>query len=238
MLNPKILLLCLGLGAFACRSNVYEPIESHDPAEQAAAYMDEQKPDEAIAVLAGALGKDPQNYQLMSMLASAKAQKAGVDTFDLVIRLASEGVSGANGISAMFAVLPAVTVENRALMLEVVNLLAGIPVESRTESDNLKATLFNASFTALQAKFFDSDGDGEFTADELANLDDASADAIINSLLDAQNSAELFQGAESNGVAAEKVMEIKAQLDAQPGATNAEKLRNLLSSQGTLPVSP
>lgn len=61
-------------------------------------------------------------------------------------------------------------------------------------------------------------------------LEDASADAIINSLLDAENSAVLFQGAEENGVAADKVKEIKAQLDAQPGATNAEKLRNLLRS--------
>ncbi|RZA21924.1 MAG: hypothetical protein EOP10_16060 [Proteobacteria bacterium] len=237
MVNVKTnaLSFWLGLSLLACNSNVYEPIENPNPADQAAAYMDEQKPDEAISVLDKALSGDSQNYQLISMLASAKAQKAGVDTFDLIIRLASEGVSGGNGLTAMFSILPAVTVENRRLMLEVVNLLASIPAASRTDADNLKATIFNASFTALQAKFFDADGDGSFTIDELANLDDESADAIINSLLDAQNSAVLFQGAEENGVAAEKVEAIKAELDAQPGATNAEKLRNLLAASGQLP---
>lgn len=232
----KILVSLLGFALYACNSNVYEPIENPDPADQAAAYMDDEKPDEAISVLNSALGKDPQNYQLMSMLASAKAQKAGIDTIDLVIRLASEGVSGDNGLAAMFGVLPPVTVENRQLMLEVVTLLAAIPAENRTEADNLKATIFNASYTALQAKFFDADGDGEFTVEELENLDDESANAIINTLLDAQNSAVLFQGAEDNGVAVQKVQEIKSQLDAQPGATPAEKLRNLLAS-GQVPTN-
>lgn len=232
----KILVSLLGFALYACNSNVYEPIENPDPADQAAAYMDDEKPDEAISVLNSALGKDPQNYQLMSMLASAKAQKAGIDTIDLVIRLASEGVSGDNGLAAMFGVLPPVTVENRQLMLEVVTLLAAIPAENRTEADNLKATIFNASYTALQAKFFDADGDGEFTVEELENLDEESANAIINTLLDAQNSAVLFQGAEDNGVAVQKVQEIKSQLDAQPGATPAEKLRNLLAS-GQVPTN-
>lgn len=238
MLSSKALLFCLGLTLLGCRSNVFEPVENPDPAELAASYMDEQKPDEAISVLNSALGKEPENYQLMSMLASAKAQKAGVDTFDLIIRLASEGVSGDNGITAMFGVLPAVTSENRALMLEVVNLLAAIPAANRTEADNLKATLFNASYTALQAKFFDSDGDGTFTLEELANLDDESANAIVNSLLSAQNSAVLFEAAEANGVAAETVSAIKAQLDAQPGETTADKLRNMLASQAAVPDLP
>ncbi|RZA22711.1 MAG: hypothetical protein EOP10_14670, partial [Proteobacteria bacterium] len=191
--KANVLSIWLGFALIGCDNNVYEPIENPDPADQAAAYMDEQKPDEAISVLNKALSSDSQNYKLISMLASAKAQKAGVDTLDLIIRLASEGVSGDNGLTAMFSILPPVTVENRKLMLEVVNLLASIPAASRTDADNLKATIFNASFTALQAKFFDADGDGSFTIEELSNLDDESADAIINSLLDAENSAVLFQ---------------------------------------------
>jgi hypothetical protein len=232
------LVIAIGLSLLGCDSNVYEAVEEPKPADQAAAYMDQQKPDEAISVLSKALKDNPADYQLISMMASAKAQKAGVDTFDLIIRLASEGVSGSNGLTAMFSVLPPVTTENRQLMLEVVNLLASIPPSSRTDADNLKATLFNASFTALQAKFFDADGDGAFTVDELTKLDDESANAIINSLFDAQNSAVLFQGAEDNGIAAEKVEEIKAELDAQPGATTAEKLRNLLAASGQVPPAP
>jgi hypothetical protein len=234
--------LFLGLSiTMSCRSNVFEPVENPNPADQATAYMDEQKPDEAISVLNSALKSDPNNYQLISLMASAKAQKAGIDTLDIAVKLATDGVSGSNALTALFSILPVVTDQNRALMLEVVTLLGSIPVESRTNADNFKSTLYNAAFTALQAKYFDGDGDGVFTIEELSQLDDASADAIINSLLDAQNSAVLFEGAEANGVAAEKVQEIKAQLDQQPGATNAEKIRNLLASQGidpTLPTAP
>lgn len=233
------LILISGLSMlFSCRSNVFEPIDDAEPADRAAAYMDEQKPDEAISVLNAALKNDPDDYRLISLLASAKAQKAGIDTLDIAVKLATDGVSGNNALTAMFSILPAVDASNRALMLEVVTLLGSIPQASRSNADNFKSTLFNAAFTALQAKFFDSDGDGQFTVDELSQLDDASADAIVNSLLDAQNSAVLFEGAESDGVAAEKVQDIKAQLDAQPGATNAEKLRNLLASQGADPTLP
>lgn len=241
MCNSWIHIALLGSLSFSCGSNVYQPVDKPKPADQAAAYMDEQKPDEAISVLNNALKSDPNNYQLISLLASAKAQKAGVDTLDIAIKLATEGVGGDNALTAMFSILPAVDATNRALMLETVTLLGSIPVASRTNADNFKSTLFNAAFTALQAKFFDGDGDGKFSIDELSKLDDASADAIINSLFDAQNSAVLFDGAASNGVAAEKVQAIKAQLDSQPGATNAEKIRNLLAAQGrspTLPTAP
>ncbi|MBC7533699.1 MAG: hypothetical protein H7318_19200 [Oligoflexus sp.] len=235
----NIALVCIILSlSSSCRSNVFEPVDEPKPADQAAAYMDEQKPDEAISVLNNALKSNPNNYQLISLMASAKAQKAGIDTLDIAVKLATEGVKGDNALTAMFSILPAVTPTNRQLMLEVVTLLGSIPVASRTNADNFKSTLFNAAFTALQAKFFDADGDGQFSIEELSQLDDASADAIINSLLDAQNSAVLFDGAENNGVAAGKVQEIKAQLDAQPGATNAEKIRNMLAAQGVDPTLP
>ncbi len=224
-----------------CGSNVFQAVDSPAPADQASSYLDQKKPDEAISVLNRALKDKPEDYQLISLMASAKAQKAGIDTLDIAVKLATEGVSGNNALTAMFSILPGATVANRALMREVVALLNSIPEALRTNSDNFKSTLFNAAFTALQAKFFDGDGDGQFSIEELSNLDDQAADDIINSLFDAKNSAVLFDGAESNGIAAEKVEEIKAQLDAQPGATNAEKIRSLLASQGvdpSLPASP
>ncbi|RYZ47582.1 MAG: tetratricopeptide repeat protein, partial [Proteobacteria bacterium] len=68
-LSLKIALF-LGLSlSVSCRSNVFEPVEDPNPADQATAYMDQQKPDEAISVLNSALKSDPNNYQLISLMA-------------------------------------------------------------------------------------------------------------------------------------------------------------------------
>ncbi len=229
-INTIVLLSLVLLGA--CRSNVFTPVDKPDPAEAAASYLDQHKPDEAISVLTDAMKDEPNNYQLISLMASAKAQKAGVDTFDIAVKLATEGVSGDNGLTAMFGLLPAATAANRQLMLEAVTLLNSIPEAERKDADNFKSTLYNASFTALQAKFFDADGDGKFTAEELENLDDASAEAILNSLNDAAGSAAIVQGAEANGVAADKVKQIQSAIDQEPGATVSEKLKNYLAASG------
>ncbi|MBC7659073.1 MAG: hypothetical protein H7249_05130 [Chitinophagaceae bacterium] len=232
-MQTKLAIILVSTLLFGCQKNVFQPVDKAKPADQATAYMNDHQPDLAISTLNEAMKNDPNNFQLVSLMASAKAQKAGIDTFNLVVKLATSGVSGSNGLTAMFSVLPAVDANNRGLMLEVVNLLQSIPQNSRTNEDNFKATIFNAAFTALQAKFFDQNGDGQYTVDELKNLDDTSANAIINSLLDAQNSAVLYQGAAANGVAAGKVQDVVTQLEAQPGATNADKLRNYLASHQT-----
>jgi hypothetical protein len=230
--------LALSFFLSACDTNIFAPVDKADPAEKAASYMDQGKTDEAISVLNNALQDEPENYQLISLLASAKAQKAGLDTLDIAIRLAdsagddsaSEDSGESNALTSLFVILPEVTQSNRDLMLECVNLLNSIPEASRTNADIFKSTLFNAAFTAMQAKYFDADGDGQFTQEELENLDDESASAILDSLLNAENAAQYFQGEGSDAVAAEAVAEIRSQIDAQEGENTAEKLRNFLAS--------
>lgn len=241
------LALSLGLAGNACNNNVFEAVDKGNPAEKASAYLDQGKSDEAISVLNNALQDEPENWQLVSLLASAKAQKAGLDTLDIAIRLAGgddeesdSGDAGAagsdNALTSLFVILPEVTTTNRGLMSECVSLLSDIPVASRTNSDNFKTTLFNAAYTAMQAKFLDGDGDGKFTVEELANLDDETAEQIINSLTTAENAASYYQSetGASDAEAAAKVGEINALIQAQEGNTTAEKIRNYLGNgQGT-----
>lgn len=241
-LSLTSLVLVLGLTVNACKSNLFKAVDKADPADEATVYLDQGKSDEAISVLNSALQDDPDNYQLMSILASALAQKAGLDTLDIAIRLASgedeestdESSGGGNALTSLFVILPDVTESARDLMLECVTLLNDIPEASRTNSDVFKSTLFNAAFTAMQAKFFDGDGDGSFSVEELQDLDDESASAILESLLNAETAAAYYQGEEgaTDSSAAEAVAEIRSQIDAQEGASTAEKLRNFLGSNG------
>ena len=68
-----------------CGTNIYEQFDDQDPGEVATVALDEGNSDKAIEVLTAALNDDPANPELISLLASAKAQKAGVDTMDFAL---------------------------------------------------------------------------------------------------------------------------------------------------------
>lgn len=224
---PSLLLL---LSITACGTNMFEFVADPDPADEATAALDERKSDEAITILEKALQKEPENWLYVSLLASAKAQKAGVDTTDIALEMAKGGESSGNPLTALFSVLPAATEDVIDLLGEATDLLASIPADQLEEGDTFKISMFNTAFTALQAKFFDADGSGSFTVEELQNLDEEAAINILNSLLNAENAATIYQSSGGTGDATSNVSQIRAQIDAQPGETQAEKLRSYLGT--------
>jgi hypothetical protein len=224
---PSLLLL---LGASACGTNLFEAVAEPDPADEATAALDERKSDEAITILEKALQKEPENWLYVSLLASAKAQKAGVDTTDIALEMAKGGESSGNPLTALFTVLPAATEEVIDLLGESTELLASIPADQLEDGDSFKISMFNTAFTALQAKFFDADGSGSFTVEELQSLDEEAAVNILNSLLNAENAATVYQSSGGTGDATSNVSQIRSQIDAQPGETQAEKLRSYLGT--------
>lgn len=224
--------LSLGIAPLlsGCDANLFEAVEQQDPAERSLAYLDEGKPDEAIEVLQKALRDSPEDWTLVSLMASAKAQKAGVDTTDIAIKMATqEPASQGNDITALFTVLPSATEEVVTLLREAVGYISSIPDSERVPADNFKLSIFNTAYTALQAKFFDGNGDGKFTVEELQSLDEDTAVAILESLLNAENAAASYTAGDSTGAAAEKVGEIRAKIDAEPGSSTADKLKSYLA---------
>jgi hypothetical protein len=242
-MRQLLLGILLYTGVSACSSNFFEAVADPEPADEATAALDEHRSDDAIAILEKALQKAPENWLYVSLLASAKAQKAGVDTTDIALQMAKDsgeesGESGESGeseesgnaLTALFAILPEPSSDAIALLGEATELLASIPGDQLEEGDFFKISMFNTAFTALQAKFFDGDGDGEFTIEELQNLDEEAAINILNSLLNAESAATIYQSAGGTGDATSNVSEIRAQIDAQPGETQADKLRNFLGN--------
>lgn len=226
IIATSLLLLLLS----GCSANVFEVVADPDPAEEATVALDEHKSDEAISILEKALQKAPDNTLYISLLASAKAQKAGIDTTDIALEMAKGGETSGNALTSLFSILPTATTEVIALLVEATGLLATIPSDELKEGDVFKVSMFNTALTALQAKYFDADGDGQFSVEELENLDEDAAITILNSLLNAESAAAIYQSSGGTGDATGNVSQIKSQIDAQPGDTQAEKLRNFLKT--------
>jgi len=224
---PTLLLL---LASSACGTNLFEAVADPEPADEATAAMDERKSDDAISILEKALQKEPENWLYISLLASAKAQKAGVDTTDIALEMAKGGETSGNPLTALFTVLPVPTDDVIDLLAESTELLASIPLDQLEEGDTFKISMFNTALTALQAKYFDADGSGSFSVEELQNLDEEAAINILNSLLNAESAATIYQSSGGTGDATGNVSQIRAKIDAQPGETQAEKLRSYLGS--------
>ncbi len=229
-MNIKLPSLLLVLLLSGCSSNLFEGVADPDPADEATAAMDERKSDDAIDILEKALQKEPENWLYVSLLASAKAQKAGVDTTDIALEMAKGGESAGNPLTALFTVLPSATSDVLDLLQEATELLASIPADQLEDGDAFKISMFNTAFTALQAKYFDADGSGTFSVEELQSLDEEAAINILNSLLNAESAATIYQSAGGTGDATSNVSQIRTQIDAQPGDSQAEKLRSYLGT--------
>ncbi|MFW7377592.1 MAG: tetratricopeptide repeat protein [Oligoflexus sp.] len=227
-----LLTLTISLAVFSCGSNVFEGIDPAEPAEEATVALEEQKPDKAIQILENALRADPENPTLLSLLASAKAQLAGVDTIDLALSMISSESSAeseANDIEKLFAVMPAATLENIQLLSESVEIMNTIPAVDQLNSDRFKLSMFFTSLMTLRTKFYDADGDGQLGPEELLELDDEAAVAILEDLFAAETSLANNQNDGENGGVADKVSAIRSKIDTEEGASDAERLRNFLS---------
>ncbi|SMF21853.1 hypothetical protein [Pseudobacteriovorax antillogorgiicola] len=216
--------------AVSCGTNTFEQIESSkDTAEEASRALDDQNYSKAISILETALQDEPNNYQYTSLLASAKAQQAGVDTMDFALSMASSG--GIASIVGLFDVVPDASNENIVLMQEAVALMDSIPLAEQIAADQFKASMFYTSLMTMQTKALDTDGDGVLSSDELAaNLSESNASDIINSIVGAENALASYTAEDGTATAASNVSQIKSDIDNQEGSSDAERLRNYLEA--------
>lgn len=223
-----------------CGSSIFKAAEKSDPAVDATLAIEKNKPQDAIDILTEALEKDPEDYQLISLLASAQAQLVDIDLIRVVLKMAtsstesdstSSGSGSNNSVTLLFDALPDASVGNIAGLDTAIATLESIPELERTDADSYKLTIFFTARLGLRTKSFDKDGDGQVSPVELIILDDDSAAAIIDSIISAQSAiAETGDGSDSTSASSEKISEIKSAIDASEGDSDAEKLKNYLGS--------
>ncbi|NDE13787.1 hypothetical protein EBZ80_02545 [bacterium] len=216
-------------GIAACGSNVYAPLQSQDPADQAARYLEDGKPQKAIDLLEKKLADNPGEARYISILALAYAQRAGVAPIDFLDNMGSAQNSNTgltNDITALFSVTPPATTSAIADVDYAISLLTSLSGDDLNDAEKLKLSLFQMASTVLKLKILDTDGNGQLSVLELLALSDSMADSIITGL---QNAASALggggSGASTGGdVAAQLVSSMVSGITSQSGASSRDKL--------------
>ncbi len=92
----KVVFIALSFYLAACGSNVFDKADKKSVADEAVHYIELGKSEKAIAVLLKGLKKEPENYLFMSLMASAYAQKHGVDLISIAEGVAKDGDSSSS----------------------------------------------------------------------------------------------------------------------------------------------
>ena len=233
----------------ACGTNPFKTYDKKDPAEDASVALEQNNPQKAINILEAALADDPGNVTYTSLLSMAYAQRAGIDPLTLAQKMGTSTTSSstssttstapANGVTSLFSVMPAATDANIADVDKAVALIISIPNASRISADTLKLAMFQTAAMTLRAKALDTNGDGVLSPAELLAMSTTSATAILSQLAGA---AGAFAGNTStsttDAAASAQVTKIQAAIDACPGASTDEKLKNYLAQTNSSTTSP
>lgn len=225
----------LALLFFACGQNAFESSEPSDPAEDATIALENDDPDGAIEILETELENDPGNPQLLSILSLAYAQRAGVEPLEFAQNFSKNaGNTESNSqFTILFAIMPDPTASNISDIDQAVSILNSIPLEDRLPGDAFKLAMFNTAAVVLRTKAFDADLDGDLTAEELANLSDEDAAALLAQInLAGEQLGQSADGSESNQKAQEAFDNFTSELNSADGSTEGEKLKNFLEADG------
>ena len=234
-------LICTLLVTVSCGKNSFRTYEQADPMEDAAIAMEKNNPQKAMDILGPALAKDPNNYRMLGLMAAAVAQRWGIDTISIALKMATQNTTSSattatgqstNQLTGLFSVLPPASDENISGVKLAIEYMNRIPATERTIADNFIMSMLQTALTVIQTKKFDKDGDGLISPLELLNLDDDSALDILESIIAAEGALTgVVTGSSGSDSAGDNISTIRSEIDKQEGTTSSEKLRNFLDDE-------
>ena len=239
--TSSLMLICWTLSG--CGANFLASNEAKDPAEDAAIALERGDEDEAIKILEEALLDDSENPQFLSVLAAAYAQRAGIDPLSFAQGMAAQESGDGSGdaqsqgsLVSLFGIMPVATEQGLLDIDKAITLLASIPADERSAGDPFKFAIYQTASMVLHMKILDTDGDGQLSLEEITNLSDNSASGLLSQLAGA---AAILGGESADSAtmakAAENIGNYQTQIDAAPGATQEEKLRNYMAQSQSTP---
>ena len=171
----------------------------------------------------------------ISILASAHAQKYGIDPLDIALSLATNETGSAaeegssNAITILYPILPAATSENKTGLSQSIAILNAIHQSDLTTADFFKKSLFMMANISLITKTFDtSPADGRITLNELSQLESGTTEDLFNLLEAAIGAVSQTDQSGNLATAAEKISGIRNSIAEQSGSDDTEKLKEFL----------
>jgi hypothetical protein len=236
IIKTKTICILLALIS-SCGANPFKSYETKDPAEDATVALEQGHPEKAIDILTSALRDEPENWQYVSILALAYAERAGIDALTLAQNMAStsgsSGGSSTNGVTSLFAILPVASDANISDVDQAVALMISIPSSSMTTADILKLAMFQTAALTLRTKKYDLNGDGIVSPAEILSMSAGDASTILSQL---SGAAAAFAGgsstSETDAAASAQISAIQSSISSCPGADQEAKLKNYLSKTG------
>ncbi len=250
-LSVNSMVITLAVTLCGCGQSIFASFRKVDPAAEACRELEKSDPDAAISILTSALEGSPGNAQYLSILASAYAQRAGVDPLYLALNMSSDSSSSSGSglalassgssasFTAMFSLLPSPTQSVLDDIDQAVTILTDqIDATSRQPGDLFKGALFMTASMVLHVKKLDASGDGQLSVSDLAAMTAEDAAAILGNLSAAitllATSGSADGGGQAAAAAASSTLDaFSSQITSSSGSTDQEKLRTYLSSSSS-----
>ena len=210
------------------------------PDERAQAKLNSGDYDGAIAELSDLIAAEPETYRRLPILAAAYAARAGLDILTVAKSNLSGGGSIVDAFSAFIPTPKSVGKEayktNVKDMQSAVAALKQIPAEllattaasAYASSASLQQTIYTAAYGVMFLNQFAISADtGKLDPTQLATMTESDADAIINNFASTGQIPAVGATVQVQAQIAATLVKINA----EPGATNKEKIAAYMASQ-------
>lgn len=220
---------CAPLSCGKYNDNAFAPLQKKTSKDKGKSALSSGDYDTAIRELEKYCGQNPSDMQCKAMLANAYMKKSSIDELQMAAKITeAQKNSGGNDFKALLGAMPAGTAENVAGLQKAVDALSGIPAGERTPEQNYQLAIASASLAVTIAKKSGTDSNGNISSEKVDQMSDDEANAMVKSLSTTKEALTASSGETSGG--ASKLGSLSDKIAAQPGATDAEKLRAYLKT--------
>lgn len=207
-------------------SNVFETLAVKSEKDQVKSTLNKGDYAQAILDLEDYVARNPDDAEARSMLADARLKLIGVDAVSMASRVASSPGDWRSIVSTM----PEGTPDNVTQLTLAVETLEGIPEDKRTPEQNYQLALAQASLALTLTRQVGTDADGKVNPEKVDAMSDSDADSIV-AALKGTKSALSASGAGDDGKGSAKLGSLSDKIAAEPGNSDAERLRSYLKKQ-------
>jgi len=210
-------------------SNIFHTLAPGSGKDGARSSFSQGDYDKAINQLESYLKDHPGDAEALSMLATARMKKAGIDQLQIALKITElQKVDGKGEWQSLLSAMPAGSQDNVNQLTQAVAHLSQIPASQRTQEQNYQLGIAQTALAVAVTKQTVGDPSGNsIDKNKVDSLSDSDAQLILDSL---QGSNENISQSGSTSQGASSMSSLSGKIASSQGNTQADKLRNFLKS--------